>query len=166
MQTPFNHLTALLRPCVALTAALGFTTCDPAGTRAVPPAAPKINAGIVTPHLARSRDFYVQNFDFEVTFENEFYVLLRAPGNPASEIAFLLPDHPSQQPIFRSQFGGQGVFFTIEVTDVDAWYARAKKRGLPIEIELREEPWGDRHFAVVDPNGIGVDVVTHTPPES
>lgn len=24
---------------------------------------------------------------------------------------------------------------------------------------LRDEPWGDRHFVVVDPNGIGVDIV-------
>jgi uncharacterized glyoxalase superfamily protein PhnB len=26
-------------------------------------------------------------------------------------------------------------------------------------VPLRDEPWGDRHFAVVDPNGIGVDVL-------
>ncbi|MBD0256676.1 MAG: glyoxalase, partial [Cytophagales bacterium] len=37
--------------------------------------------------------------------------------------------------------------------------------GVPIEVELRDEPWGDRHFAIVDPNGIGVDIVTYTPPE-
>lgn len=31
---------------------------------------------------------------------------------------------------------------------------------------LRDEPWGDRHFVVVDPNGIGVDVVQRLHAES
>jgi len=36
---------------------------------------------------------------------------------------------------------------------------------LSIAIDLREEPWGDRHFAIVDPNGIGIDIVTYSAPE-
>ena len=34
-----------------------------------------------------------------------------------------------------------------------------------MEIEIRNEPWGDRHFAIVDPNNIGIDIVTYTKPE-
>ena len=33
-----------------------------------------------------------------------------------------------------------------------------------IEIEIRDEPWGDRHFAILDPNGIGIDIVTYSRP--
>jgi len=36
---------------------------------------------------------------------------------------------------------------------------------LSIAIDLREEPWGDRHFAIVDPNDIGIDIVTYSAPE-
>jgi uncharacterized glyoxalase superfamily protein PhnB len=57
------------------------------------------------------------------------------------------------------------VFLTVEVPDVDAEYRRIRNLGVPVEVELRDEPWGERHFAVVDPNGIGVDIVTYTPPE-
>lgn len=32
-------------------------------------------------------------------------------------------------------------------------------------IGIRDEPWGDRHFAIKDPNGIGIDIVTYTAPE-
>lgn len=52
----------------------------------------------------------------------------------------------------------------VDVEDVDAEYRRIKGLGIPIETEIRDEPWGDRHFVVVDPNGIGVDVVQHAPP--
>ena len=38
-------------------------------------------------------------------------------------------------------------------------------QGVPIAIALREEPWGDRHFAIIAPNGIGIDIVTYSAPE-
>lgn len=38
-------------------------------------------------------------------------------------------------------------------------------QGIPIAIALRKEPWGDRHFAIIDPNGIGIDIVTYSAPE-
>jgi uncharacterized glyoxalase superfamily protein PhnB len=30
--------------------------------------------------------------------------------------------------------------------------------------ELKDEPWGDRHFAVTDPNGVNIDFVKYSPP--
>lgn len=50
------------------------------------------------------------------------------------------------------------MYLTIEVDDVDALYRQIKAKGVAIKIELRDEPWGDRHFAIEDPNGIGIDL--------
>jgi catechol 2,3-dioxygenase-like lactoylglutathione lyase family enzyme len=36
--------------------------------------------------------------------------------------------------------------------------------GVPIEVELRDEPWGDRHFVVVDPNGMVIQLVQWVTP--
>ena len=36
--------------------------------------------------------------------------------------------------------------------------------GIEIKIDIRDEPWGDRHFAIQDPNGIGIDIVKYTEP--
>ncbi|GAB3975064.1 VOC family protein [Spirosoma terrae] len=123
----------------------------------------KLNAGVITPNLQETKQFYSSVLGFGVTFENDFYVLLHTP-NQQAELSFLLPNHPSQQPLFQPGFTGQGIFLTIEVSDVDAEYARIRALGVPIAIELRDEPWGDRHFAIVDPNGIGIDIVTYAPP--
>lgn len=123
----------------------------------------KLNAGIVTEKLAESKAFYTSVLGFGVTFENDFYLLLHAPYN-SSELSFLLPDHPSQQPLFQKPFAGQGMYLTIEVDHVDAVYEMITSKGIAIAIELRDEPWGDRHFAIVDPNGIGIDIVTYAPP--
>jgi uncharacterized glyoxalase superfamily protein PhnB len=57
------------------------------------------------------------------------------------------------------------MYLTIEVEDVDLIYSKLKKQGVDIKVELRNEPWGDRHFAIQDPNGIGIDIVTYSPPQ-
>ena len=120
----------------------------------------KLNAGIVTAKLAESKAFYTSVLGFGVTFENEFYLLMHTPDRSA-ELSFLLPDHPSQQPLFHKAFKGEGMYLTIEVNDVDKLYKEIKKKGIEIKIELRDEPWGDRHFAIADPNGVGIDIVKY-----
>ncbi|BFP40059.1 hypothetical protein FGF1_09040 [Flavobacteriaceae bacterium GF1] len=124
----------------------------------------KLNAGIITDKLQETKEFYTQILDFGVAFENEFYLLMHTPDK-SSEISFLLPNHPSQKPIFQTPFNGKGVYLTIEVTNVDEVYKEIKSKEIAIEIEIRDEPWGDRHFAIIDPNGIGIDIITFTKPQ-
>lgn len=124
----------------------------------------KLNAGILTEKLAETKAFYTENLGFGVTFENEFYLLLHTPNHQA-ELSFLLPNHPSQQPFFHAPFQGKGLYLTIEMEDVDTLYEELKAKGVKIEVEIRDESWGDRHFAIQDPNGIGIDFVRYTAPE-
>ncbi len=123
----------------------------------------KLWSGIITERVKESRDFYCTHFGATILWEEDWFVLLQLGE---SELGFLLPNQPSQAPIFRPAFQGQGLWITIEIPDVDAEHERLSKRGLPIALPLRDEPWGDRHFALVDPNGIGIDIVTRVPPDS
>ncbi|UZR99670.1 VOC family protein [Chondrinema litorale] len=124
----------------------------------------KLNAGIVTEKLNETKEFYTKKLGFGISFQNDFYLLMHTPDG-SSEISFLKPNHPSQEPIFQSPHNGKGVYLTIEVDDVDKVYSQLKNKNIAMEIELRDEPWGDRHFAIVDPNGIGIDFVTYTKTE-
>lgn len=124
----------------------------------------KLNAGVITEKLQETKQFYTDILGFGVTFENEFYLLLHTPKQE-SEISFLLPNHESQQPLFHQPFNGEGMYLTIEVENVDELYEQMKAKNVDIKIELRDEPWGDRHFAIQDPNGIGIDIVTYSSQE-
>lgn len=123
----------------------------------------KMNAGIITDKLQETKKFYSQVLDFGVSFENDFYILLHTPDK-STELSFLKPNHPSQKPIFQKAFDGRGVYLTIEVEDIDNLYTQMKRKQIPIEIDIRDEVWGDRHFSIVDPNGIGIDLVRYTKP--
>jgi catechol 2,3-dioxygenase-like lactoylglutathione lyase family enzyme len=123
----------------------------------------KLNAGIITAKLQETKAFYTQKLGFGITFESDWFLLLHTPDG-AQEISFLQPGHPTQQPIFQPEFTGKGVYLTIEVDNVDETYEQMKARNVPLAFELRDEPWGDRHFAIIDPNGVGVDIVTYRNP--
>lgn len=124
----------------------------------------KLNAGVLTEKFAESKAFYSNILGFGVTFENDFYLLLHTPNRQA-EISFLKPYHPTQQPVFHKPYAGQGMYLTIEVDDVDRVYSDLKSKGIEIKVDLRDEPWGDRHFAIEDPNGIAIDIVKYSPPQ-
>ena len=123
----------------------------------------QVNAGIVTSKIKETKSFYCEKLGFSIVFETDWFILLQAP-NSNDRISFLQPKHPSQQPIFQPAFEGKGVYFTIEVDNLEEWYQKIKSKGIKIEVEPREEPWGDRHFAFYDPNGVGIDIVKYKAP--
>lgn len=119
--------------------------------------------GIVTNKLRESKEFYTKILVFSVKFENEWFVLLERDGR---ELAFMQPDLEFQNQVFRGEYGGKGLWLTVEVGDVKTEYERIKNLGVPIVVELRQEEWGETHFSIADPNGIGVDFVNYKAPES
>lgn len=119
--------------------------------------------GVITPNVEASRDFYMKFFSAQVVYEGEdaWFLLLKIG---LDEIGFMKPGQASQAPIFQSAFPGRGIWLAIEVDDATREYQRLSALGAPIEVPLRDEPWGDRHFALKDPNGIGVDIVQRLVP--
>ncbi|MBW9210721.1 glyoxalase/bleomycin resistance/extradiol dioxygenase family protein [Mumia sp. zg.B21] len=115
-----------------------------------------------THDVAEAATYYEQWFGFRRTFTSDWYVSLERDGY---ELALLDPDHPTVP-------GGYGVpargtILNVEVDDVDTEYARlVTDGGLTPVLELRSEPFGQRHFILDAPGGILVDVITPIPPSS
>ncbi|WP_436772468.1 VOC family protein [Yinghuangia sp. YIM S09857] len=120
---------------------------------------------IGTERLAESRDFYTRLFGFDVTFEADWYVSLRHPGQLTYELALLDPTHPTIPDGYGKPV--QGLLLNFEVKDVDAeWQRLVVDEGLPAKLDIRSEAFGQRHFIVADPNGVLIDVITEIAPES
>lgn len=118
---------------------------------------------VVTERRAACRDFYIKWFGLQVAFEASWFVYLVATGAHPLGLAFMAPDHPSQPP-GRDTFNGKGVLLTLQVEDATAEFKRLKEGGVQIAYPLRDEPWGQRRFAVHDPSGTWVDVVQQIDP--
>ncbi|MBY0498022.1 MAG: VOC family protein [Nitrosomonas sp.] len=107
--------------------------------------------------LDAAKSFYAENFGFDVVFSGNWYIHLVSKSGV--QIGFLLPDQPTQPPIFQRPYSGEGVIFSLEVDNADAAFTVAKSKSLNIVLELRSEDWGQRHFCIQDPNGVYIDIV-------
>lgn len=117
----------------------------------------------VTKDLRASKAFYGKWFDLQPAFESSFFILLISSDGSRS-IGFLGEEHPSSPPSNPAMNAQAGVFLTLQVEDAKAEYERLKKAGLNMHYELKDEPWGQRRFGVIDPNGMYVDVVQQIEP--
>ena len=114
---------------------------------------------IVTEDPIGSRDFYIRHFGFSIVFEQDWYVHL---VNQQTQLAFMVPNHPSQPPIFQAPWSGKGLILNFEVEDAEGALASFDTTGVEIALPLTQEDWGEIHFAVRDPNGIVINVTQMT----
>ena len=107
-----------------------------------------------------SRDFYAAMFDLVVSVDlDDWYLQLMPEADPGLNIGFIEPDHE----LFAGRTAPSrryGVVLTIHFDDVDEAYDRAKRLGAEIAAEIRDEDYGQRHFLVVDPNGLVLNVMS------
>lgn len=110
--------------------------------------AQSISAAFTTKYIDLTRDFYQTYFNAKVTFDCGWYINLEFCHEKVS-LQFMSPKSVDQR-----VHNGTGLMFNIEVNDVDYEYDRLMRSGLRAVIPLEDHPWGDRGFAIRDPNNI------------
>jgi len=109
-----------------------------------------LSACVVTKKVDESREFYTENFDAKITFDCGWYLNLEF-SNSSSTLQFMSPQQEAQ-PVTD----GSGLMYNFEVSDIDAEYERLTNLGNEPIMPLEDHPWGDRGFAILDPNGITI----------
>jgi catechol 2,3-dioxygenase-like lactoylglutathione lyase family enzyme len=115
---------------------------------------------LLTTDAPASARFYQTHFDFEVTFDSDWYVSLRLGDY---ELALLDATHSTIPEGFRG-LPAAGVLLNIEVDDVDAVHERLVVAGLTPVLPLRSEDFGQRHAIFAGPDAVLIDIITPIPP--
>lgn len=110
---------------------------------------------ILASDMQASRAFYGSFLGFNVVMDLGWIVTFASPTNPTAQIN-ISPGDPLEGEQMRP-------YLTIEVSDVDAVHADALERGYEIVRPLADEPWGVRRFFVVEPGGLVLNILGHTP---
>ena len=114
---------------------------------------------IITAKVEESRDFYLRHFGAKVTFDCGWYVNLEF-GSRSASLQFMAPQ--AGQPLCNPA----GLTYNFCVSDVDAEYQSVTLAGLVAVMPLEDHPWGDRGFAVQDPNGIVLYIYSEREPSA
>ena len=102
--------------------------------------------------LARSRRFYTELLGLQVLLEENGYLRVGVPDGV----------HIGMEVGKPWQIGARGLEINLEVDDVDAWAARLREHGVPLEMPPSDMPWGARHAFFQDPDGYRLSVFTPT----
>lgn len=109
-----------------------------------------LSAAFTTDKVETSRDFYIKYLGAKLTFDCGWYVNLQF-GSESSTLQFMSPQQPEHQ-----LSNSAGLMYNFSVDDVDLEYKRLTDAGLEVIVPLEDHPWGDRGFAIPDPNGISL----------
>ncbi|MFC4402416.1 VOC family protein [Gracilibacillus xinjiangensis] len=119
---------------------------------------------ILTKQVEESSKFYIEYFGFDIVYKADWYVSLKKfKSNIPFELALLDASHPTVPIAYQKSV--QGMILNFEVEDVDKEYHRLIiSEKLPLQLDIRDEEFGQRHFITSDPNGILIDVIKIIPP--
>lgn len=116
---------------------------------------------IITGKFTQSRAFY-QKLGFTPVFDGEWYCQLVWADFPSVQLGLMKPGHDTQPAIFHAATLGEGSVLCLEVEDAGIAAKELRNADFEFAMELRDEPWGQRHFALLDPNGVRIDVASQT----
>lgn len=117
---------------------------------------------VMTTDAPAAARFFTDHFGFEATFATDWYVSLR---REQAELAFVAHDHESVPAGFGTP--ASGMLLNVEVDDARAAHRRLVLEGsLECVLDLRDEPFGQRHFIVAAPGGVLVDVIEPIEPSA
>ena len=107
---------------------------------------------------AESAAFMETHFGFERAMEAEGFVSLRR-ADAGFNLIFLNVGLSTFRPASHAGPAGPGVLIVFEVENIDAEWEQLQDRQLTFPTPIETEPWGERYFQVLDPNGIIVQLV-------
>jgi catechol 2,3-dioxygenase-like lactoylglutathione lyase family enzyme len=110
---------------------------------------------IKSDRIQESRDFYAGFLGFQIAMDMDWVITFVSPSNPSAQVTVM---RSAESGAFNPQI-------SIEVDDVDHVHDVAVQRNLKIVYPLSDEPWGVRRFFVVDPNGLVINILSHTKPQ-
>lgn len=104
--------------------------------------------------LEANKEFYLKFLGLELAMDLGWILTFVSKENPLAQLN-LFKNEGEKKP------DNSSVFLSVEVSDVDQMYERAKDMDCEIIYDLTDESWGVRRFFVLDPNGATINLLSH-----
>jgi predicted enzyme related to lactoylglutathione lyase len=114
----------------------------------------RIVPNISSASMEESKAFYSSFLGLKLVMDMDWILTFASDENPTAQVSILKNDDPGNL--------NTAITLSMEVADVDALYEKAKTLRYEIEYEITDEPWGVRRFWVKDPNGVIINIMSHT----
>lgn len=114
----------------------------------------RIVPNIYSDNIEKSKRFYIGFLDMELAMDMGWILTFVSKENSTAQISIFRNDE-------KKPFNNEAIFLSIEVSDVDTLYEKARKQKIEIVYPITNESWGVRRFFIKDPNGVIINLLTH-----
>lgn len=114
----------------------------------------RIVPNIYSNDLEKSKQFYTEFLGMDVAMDLGWIVTFASNENTTAQISIFR--NSENKPLDNST-----IFLSVEVSNIDNWFQRAKKQKIEIVYPITNESWGVRRFFVKEPNGATINLLSH-----
>ncbi|KAA3613276.1 MAG: glyoxalase [Calditrichaeota bacterium] len=100
-----------------------------------------------------SKQFYIDFLGLKLVMDMDWILTFASESNPTAQISIVKEE--------KIHTKNSDIMISIEISDVDIVYDKARSLGLKIIYPITNEPWGVRRFFVKDPNGATINLLSH-----
>lgn len=115
----------------------------------------RMMTNICSDDIAKSRDFYIKLFDFNVDYDSDWFVHLISKDK---KLELGIIDRTNDIVPTDFQNNPQGFYITFVVDDADELFKIAESEKIEIISKPTDTPYGQRRLLLKDPNGTLVDI--------
>ena len=112
-----------------------------------------------------SATFLIDHFGFAEDMADDGFVSL-SRSDAGFSVIYLRTGLKTFKPERIAGSAGEGTLVVFVVDAIDDEYRRLQEEGVRIETPIETEPWGERYFQVLGPNGIVIQLVQWMTPET
>ena len=114
----------------------------------------RIVPNIYSNDVEKSKQFYTRFLEMELVMDMGWILTFASKENPTAQLSIFQNDK-------KKSLDNTAIFISIEVSNVDKLYERAKTQNIEIAYPITDEAWGVRRFFVKDPNGATLNLLSH-----
>jgi len=114
----------------------------------------RIVPNIYSNNIEASKKFYTRFLEMELVMDMDWILTFASKENPKAQISIFQNDE-------NKPLDNKAIFISIEVSDIDQWYKRAKAQKIEIVYPITLEPWGVKRFFIQEPNGATINLLSH-----
>ncbi len=114
----------------------------------------RIVPNIYSNNMEASKKFYTEFLEMDLVMDMEWVLTFASKENPKAQISIFRNDK-------NKLLDNKAIFLSIEVSDIEQWYKRAKAQKIQIVYPITIEPWGVKRFFIKEPNGATINLLSH-----
>ena len=120
---------------------------------------------VLSDDVKTAAQFYSETLGFQTLVAMDWYASLQHPKFEGVYLDIIKKGHDAAGDHLRDA-STAGTMIALIVPDIQPEYDRIKASGVEMVMDIKDEPWGQRRFQFLAPDGVVVELIQRIEPDA